>query len=212
MPLHRQSFEECRGAGPVYVAGCDTGPGSCAFATVLMRPRAEPEVVNAYYVANADLARSPELWRSRLVGSLRGRADGIPLFFCYEHCGCQGVVVGNDVIETAMMCGEVRRLYRPHVRATYAFSPSDWRYMLCGWGAAKTKAIYADLCNLFPKTGGGADPCKGTKAEPGPLWDFHKAGAGGNMEHMKDSLGVAMALDRVRYRTGGSPERFRRVW
>jgi len=133
-------------------------------------------------------------------------------YLALEKCGAQFKCVGESVFETAAMGGEIRRAFRPFVTATYVFKSSEWRYLLCGQGNAKTPMIYAELCALFEPTGGGKEPYKGNKAQPGPLWDLHEAGRGGNMEHLKDALGCALALTRCVFRTGEGPEKYRRPW
>lgn len=206
------TFEQARQGGRVYVAGCDTGPSDTALVLVRLGP--EPKLLRAVYIGNGAFATTgralPEQWRLAAGADMETGLE--PVFLAYEHCGCQGQVVGNDVLETAMMCGEVRRAFRGHVHGTYALRPSDWRYALCGAGNARTPQIYAEFGNWFKSDVAAADPLKGKKGAPGPLALLHEAGRGGKMEHMKDALGVALALDRVRYRSGRDPEDFRRPW
>ena len=197
------TFEAARAAGPVYVIGCDPGCEASALACVRLAGESAA-LISARYASNMllGLGQTPQ----DLLG---GPGVGEPLFFVYETCGCQGRAVGASVFETSAMGGELRRAFRPYA-SLYALTPSDWRYALCGVGNARTPAIYAEFRTWFPSTGGGADPLRGTTSAPGPLAALHAAGKGGNMEHVKDALGVALALDRVRYRRGHDPERYRR--
>lgn len=191
------TFDNC------LIIGSDPGPASSALVWVRMRD-GRPEMAGAVYADNKDLADGdiPETV-----------ADcPVPRYLAFEKCGAQFKCVGESVFETAAMGGEIRRAFRPIVAAAYAFKPSEWRYLLCGQGNAKTPMIYAEICALFEPTGEGSDPYKGNKARPGPLWALHEAGAGGNMEHLKDALGCALALTRSVFRTGEAPEKYRRPW
>lgn len=211
------TFEEARKAGPVYVIGCDPGPEKSAFACVKFFAGGRPltELSAAYYISNLDLSdsRASAFIMHGLLRYVPGPVLApAPVFLSYETCGNQGRQAGAGTFETAAMGGEIRRAFRPYVAGTYAFSPSDWRYALVGRGNAKTPDIYAEFGGFFVSSVVCADPLKGTKDEPGPLRRLHEAGKGGNMEHMKDALGVALALDRVRYRSARDPEEFRRPW
>lgn len=196
-----------------YVFGSDPGPESSALALVYVKAGVPRLLIDALYAENRVLAG----WRDPL-NYFEQRHHGLllattPKFFCYESCGPQGKFVDGGTFETAAMGGELRRLFRGHVDATYAFDPSDWRHILTGRGNAGTRPIYEAACALFGSgEGGGADKYKGTKKQPGQLARLHAAGAGGNMEHMKDALGVALALTRCQFRRGEPPERYRRPW
>ncbi len=194
------TFDNC------LIIGSDPGPESSAIVAVSFTA-GKPELLRAAYQSNESLAKQS------LDYVLAVYCSGWrPAYLAYEKCGAQFKCVGESVFETAAMGGEIRRALRPIVAATYAFKPSEWRYLLCGQGNAKTPLIYAEICALFEPTGGGADPYKGTKDKPGPLWALHEAGKGGNMEHLKDALGCALVLTRCVFRTGEGPERYRRAW
>jgi hypothetical protein len=165
--------------------------------------KGKPFAVSAWYVPNKDINDVV-----RVVERFHA-----PRYLAYEKCGTQwGKCVGEEVFETATMGGEIRRAFRPLVKETYVFRSSDWRNLLCGRGNAPTPVVYAEICALFEPTGEGADPYKGTLKKPGPLWDLHLAGKGGNVEHLKDALGCALALTRCEFRTGEGPEKYRRQW
>ena len=188
--------------GPIFLIGCDPGP-VCSAICLVSVVRGRALLLMAEYTCNKDLGNC--------VQPPAKRDD--PVFLCYEACGAQGAFVGESTFETAAMGGEIRRMFRPFVDGTYAFSPADWRYLLCGQGNARTPLIYAECCKaLGPGTGGGADPYRGTKSKPGQLAGLYAAGKGGNVEHLKDALGTALALTRCAFRTGESPEKFRRPW
>jgi len=190
------TFDNC------LIFGSDPGPESSAVVGVRVF-EGRPKLVWAAYTTNEYL-RDPLL--------INAPYEPGPRFLSYEKCGAQFKSVGESVFETAAMGGEIRRAFRPIVSATYALKPSEWRYLLCGQGNAKTPMVYAEICALFEPTGGGSDPYKGTKDKPGPLWALHEAGKGGNVEHLKDALGCALALTRCEFRTGEGPEKYRRQW
>lgn len=191
------------------IVGCDPGPERSAFAFVRHKPNEDAELLHAAYLDN-DTLDSLALWASFRCASWN--LDGLPLVLAYEGVGAQGKFCGESTFETAAMGGEIRRLFRPHVAATYRFISSEWRHALTGQGNARTPLIYHELCKFFPPTGGGADKFKGTKDAPGPLWRLHEAGKGGNVEHLKDALGVALGLTLVNFRSGRDPEEYRRPW
>lgn len=217
------NYEEARKNGDVCVIGCDPGPVSSAIITVLLpcknRPADKPILLNALYSTNVDLRSGFGLLNiyrlmlsepnELLTDQLRRRAAWWPVFLAYECCGAQGRFVGESVFETAAMGGEIRREFRPVVSGTYKLKPGEWRHALCGRANAKTPEIYAAFSEFFDQTGGGHDPLKGNKTQPGPLAALHEAGKGGNVEHLKDALGVALSLDRIRYRSGKDPETYR---
>lgn len=202
------TVEAAMAAGPCTVVGCDPGPEFSALAVITCRG-GDYEFLGAEYVNNRDLT-SPSFcihfWDRAGAGAVR------PVFFAYEKCGAQGKTPGESTFETAAMSGEIRRAFRNHVTATYAMRSSDWRHAIAGAGNAKTGLVYVEICALFPGTGGGSDPWRGVKNKPGPLWALHEAGRGGNMDHVKDALGVAMGLTRVRFRSNKDPEIYRRPW
>lgn len=205
------TYLEALAEGPVGLIGVDPGPVSSAYCALVLES-GEARLVDAAYLSNQELASIEYPSRLfRLAVAVR-----IPpcehYFLCYETCGAQGKFVGESTFETAAVGGEIRHWFRPYVSGTYAFKPSEWRYLLCGQGNAGTPLIYAEECALFKPIGAGGDPYKGTESQPGPLRGLHEAGKGGNMPHMKDALGVALALTRAQFRTGSDPEKWRRPW
>lgn len=206
------TFEKARESYAVSVLGVDPGPVSSAL--VLVRdPRAgtgpyPPEIRGAWYVPNQEFGVG--------FGAIESVIRSIPgtdvMFLAYESVGAQGKFCGETTFETAAMGGEIRRAFRPFVAGTYKFVSSDWRHALTGAGNARTPLVYHEICKFFAPTGGGADPYKGTEKQPGPLWPLAVAGKGGNVEHLKDALGVALALGKVRFRSGRDPEDYRRPY
>lgn len=201
-------------AAPFVVIGCDPGPELSAFATVACRNTDRDGLFAVLgpcgYLKND--GGEVEEFRDRLTQPGRfAFANPADLFLCYESCGARfGASVGQQVYETAAMGGEIRTIFRPLTGPAYHFKPVEWRYLLTGYGNAKTPEIYGACCEWFDRSGGGADPYRGTKAAPGPLAGLYDAGKGGNMAHMKDALGVALAALRCHVRIGASVDRYRR--
>jgi hypothetical protein len=201
------TFEEARKGEKCFVIGCDPGPFNSAFALLrFMGDRVD--IKSSAYLPNSVVATPVEQWPF-MRGMLCPNGEGWPLFLAYERVGFQGKCPGDATFETAAAGGEIRRAFRPFVEGTYAMRSSEWRHPLTGIGNAKTALVYQEICRFFEPTGAGSDPYKGTSKGPGPLWAFHQAGAGGNMDHLKDAAGVALGLSRVRFRSGADPEKFR---
>jgi hypothetical protein len=205
------TYLEAVAAGPVGLIGVDPGPVSSAYCAAILF-EGEVALTDAAYLPNSALV--PQISPTRLERLAAAAWPGKQgqCFLCYETCGAQGKFVGESTFETAAVGGEIRHWFRSHVSGTYAFKPSEWRYLLCGQGNAGTPLIYAEECAMFKPTGAGGDPYKGSLSQPGPLRGLHIAGQGGNMPHMKDALGVALALTRAQFRTGADPEKWRRPW
>jgi hypothetical protein len=192
------------------IFGCDPGPEHSALVRICVGKRKDGRLgatlAYAAYPRNRDLA--VELAKNVAPG-LRFSPLG-SVFLAIEKCGQQGCSPGEDVFETASMYGEIRQLFRP--LPTYAFRSSEWRHALTGIGNAGTPMVYEEATKFFEPIGGGSDPYKGVTSKPGPLWALHQAGKGGNVEHLKDALGVALGLTRIRFRSGVDPEAYRREW
>ena len=205
-------FEDAIADSPALVLGCDPGPTHTAFAAVVLYPKDSSPARLAYasYADNSGLDEAYRMVEHAVKRELLYPAGARCAFLAYECVGAQGKFCGESVFETAAVGGEVRRLFRRLVDGTYKFVSSEWRHALTGQGNARTPLVYHEICKRFPATGGGSDPCKGTKDAPGPLWDLHAAGKGGNVEHLKDALGVALGLASVRFRSGRDPETYRR--
>lgn len=197
-----QSLEQV--THPVMIIGVDPGPVSSAYVAVRVRP--DKAVVWCAYLPNKHCGSSivPVFLRDMPP------APGEIRWLSYERCGAQHCYVGSSVFETSEMAGAIREAFHGHVAGVYAMRPSEWRYALCGRGNARAPEIYAQCCELFPlPTNKAADPYRGLKNDRGPFAPLYDAGAGGNVEHLKDALGAALALTRVGFRTGGDPEMYR---
>lgn len=189
----------------VAIMGCDPGPTHSALALITAYEGDILLLAGAWYKPNEELASIvPEF-----AGPHETAGDGPLKLFAYERCGLMGRFVGQSVFETAAMGGELRRAYRPLATQSFALRPSDWKLALTGVGNSKTPAVYEAICREFEPTGGGSDPYRGTKKQPGPLWGLYEAGAGGKVTHMKDALGIAISVLKMEDQTGKSIGEFR---
>jgi hypothetical protein len=102
-----------------------------------------------------------------------------------EMIASYGMAVGREVFETVLWVGRFLQVYPDPdlVRLVYR---REVKKHLCGNNSAKDSEIMHAIKDLFPRSGGGADPVKGTKAQPGPLFGISK--------HCWAALGVALTV------------------
>jgi len=95
-------------------------------------------------------------------------ANDNPSMMVIEGMACYGMAVGETIFDTVEWIGrfreafgfdETRKLYRP-----------DIKLFLCGSARAKGANVRRRILDIFPATGGGATPEKGTQKQPGPLY------------------------------------------
>lgn len=195
-----------------FIIGCDPGPTHTALAVLRFMKDPHPiplALTGAWYTPNEALEADPESWPV-FDGRLRSddTEEGWPTFLALEKCGAQGKFCGESVFETAAVGGEIRRALRPYVSGIYTMVSADWRHALTGQRNAGTPMIYHEICHQFEPTGGGSDPYKGLRANPGPLWKLADAGKDSG-PHVKDAIGAAIGLTMVRSRKGKDPEAYR---
>lgn len=105
-----------------------------------------------------------------------------------EMIASYGMAVGKEVFETCVWIGRFKQAW---------FDPNDvWliyrrevKLHLCGTTQAKDANVTQAIKDLFPATGGGACPQKGTKSKPGPLY--------GVSSHAWSALAVAITAQHV---------------
>lgn len=102
-----------------------------------------------------------------------------------EMVASYGMPVGREVFETVLWTGRfVQAWHNPdEVKLVYR---KDVKMHLCGTPTAKDSNIRQAIIDLFPRTGGGATPQIGVKANPGPLY--------GVSTHAWPALGVAITV------------------
>lgn len=145
------------------------------------------------------LATCGHLDNPELLELLRGVGAG-GIFVC-EKVVCYGRIVGEDVYETAFAGG---RFTEAVVRAgltAYRLSNPVWRRALVGIGRVEGAGIRQAILDLYPPTGGGAEPRVGTKGKPGPLFAMRG-------DHIRDATGVGLGLLKL----GDEKEAYRVRW
>lgn len=102
--------------------------------------------------------------------------------FAFEMIASYGMAVGKDVFNTCVWIGRFVQEAKP--RKTELVYRKEVKMHLCGTTKAKDANISQAIKDLFPHTGGGANPVIGTKKQPGPLF--------GVKSHIWPALGVAL--------------------
>jgi hypothetical protein len=107
-----------------------------------------------------------------------------------EMIASYGMAVGREVFETCVWIGRFQQAWHEPEAVRFIYR-RDVKLHLCGSAKAKDGNVRRALLDLFPRTGGGATPQIGTKAQPGPLY--------GVSTHAWPALGVAItAHDRAK--------------
>lgn len=190
-----------------FVIGCDPGPEHSAFA-LLEFDRLGPRTISAAYIRNdkmagfstvCDLARALD----RQCGGkdfLRA-VDANGTAYVFEKCGVQAGGANAMVFETCMTAGEIRHLFLNAGVPTFAFSPSDWRYVLTGKGCANDTMVRNLLLTLLPDCDILVRSCS-MKAKK--ELNLRKP----ITSHLRDAAGVALASAYLEYRKGLSLSQF----
>lgn len=102
-----------------------------------------------------------------------------------EMIASYGMPVGREVFETCVWIGRfIQAWHEPEsVQLVYR---KDVKMHLCGTTQAKDANIRRAILDLYPRSGGGATPQVGTKAQPGPLY--------GVSTHAWAAIGVALTV------------------
>ena len=116
-----------------------------------------------------------------------------------EWVQCYGAAVGQSVLRTAQICGDIRNECK-HKRAHYhEMKRPDVCRALVGKTRKVTKAVIRRaVLDLYPRTGGGSNPEIGTKGEPGPLFRMRCDGG----KHAWDALALFEAWKMIQKQYG----------
>ncbi|MCY1196927.1 hypothetical protein D9M72_82830 [compost metagenome] len=98
-----------------------------------------------------------------------------------EMIASYGMPVGREVFETCVWIGRFVQAWGGKAEMVYR---KDVKMHLCGTAKAKDGNVRQAILDLYPRSGGGATPQVGTKAQPGPLH--------GVSTHAWAALGVAI--------------------
>lgn len=108
-----------------------------------------------------------------------------------EMIASYGMAVGREVFETCVWIGRFQQAWHKPEAVELVYR-RDVKLHLCGTSKAKDSNIRQALLDLFPRTGGGATPQIGTKANPGPLY--------GVSSHAWAALAVAVTATQHNHR------------
>lgn len=136
------------------VLGCDPGPRCCAFALIDNgESLRDPAIVNLAYVPNKRLNGNGSDRMFLKYGMDGYKHDELDTeAFVFEKCSVQGGGANSMVFETCMMAGMLRYEMGTYVglNSCYAFSPSDWRYVVTGKGGADDSMVRNFLLDILP--------------------------------------------------------------
>ena len=85
-----------------------------------------------------------------------------------------GMPVGWTVFETCLFIGQILYVAEncENIARVDLITRNDVKNMICHSSKAKDSNITMAIKGRYPATGGGKDPYKGTKDQPGPLYGF----------------------------------------
>ncbi len=176
---------------PMYALGVDPGPVTSGVVRLGLSRSGPPGTLgyHHYSVQMADHAAER--------GSLRAIAHGFhstSTLVAVEGLTSYGSVVGATTWETAYTVGYVQRLAEEIGAECVVLTRPDVALALVGSRRSTDAQIHEACRDVYRRaglaTGGGADPTKGTKAQPGPLYQVKS--------HAWDALAVALAAMRER--------------
>jgi len=104
---------------------------------------------------------------------------------CIEMIASYGMPVGQTTFETILWIGRyVQTCINRNKKFELLYKKRDINPTLCFSNKAKDANIRQAILDIFPATGGGSVPQKGTKSQPGPLF--------GVSSHAFSALAVAL--------------------
>ena len=100
--------------------------------------------------------------------------------FTADYCAIEmvahyGMAVGKEVFETCVWIGRFAEKWESvHKEKTIFIYRKEVTMHLCHSARAKDPNVRQAILDMFPCTGGGKTPQKGTKKQPGPLYGISK--------------------------------------
>ena len=151
-----------------YILAVDPGPEQSA--AVLLKDQPGMKLPGIEWKA--------KLPNEEMLPRIRQQSNAI---LVVEMIACYGMPVGRPVFETCVWIGRFIQAHNGTHSLMYRREVKLW---LCDSVRAKDGNVRQALIDLFPKTGGGAIPQIGIKAQRGPLYGFS--------QDMWAALGVGM--------------------
>ena len=87
-----------------------------------------------------------------------------------ERIVSMGMQIGQTTIDTIQFIGRIQEICEHEGLDFQTLTRGAVKLHLCGTARAKDPNVRSVVKDRFPHTGGGADPVKGTKKQPGPLY------------------------------------------
>ena len=106
-----------------------------------------------------------------------------------------GRIIGESTLRTAFMCGMAKDRCKSKYAAYHEMNRKQVCRALVG-KHEKKPVVNRAVLDLYPQTGGGAEPAIGTKNEPGPLRKLRELPKGQSI-HVKDALALFEAWKQV---------------
>lgn len=142
-------------------------------------------VESGYVVLNSE---SMEVVDSGVIGNeelLHLSAWDNADIICIEMVASYGMAVGQTTFDTVLWIGRfVQTAVSKDKEYKLLYKKKDINPTLCFSSNVKDTHIRQAILDMFPATGGGSVPQKGTKAQPGPLY--------GVSSHAISALAVAL--------------------
>ena len=142
-------------------------------------------VESGYVVFNSE---NMEVVESGVIGNeelLHLSAWGNAEIVCIEMVASYGMAVGQTTFDTVLWIGRfVQTAVDKDKEYKLLYKKKDINPTLCYSSNVKDTHIRQAILDMFPPTGGGSVPQKGTKAQPGPLY--------GVSSHAISALAVAL--------------------
>lgn len=183
------------------ILGCDPGPQHSAFAVINCKDGGLA-VDAVAYLPNKEISEECISVRG-ILGMIWDRGvveapckyDLDKMVYVFEKCSVQAGGANSLVFETSMTAGELRHIISPCVKGAYAFSPSDWRYILTGKGCANDTIVRQTLLTILPKYD---IICRSYSSKAKKALNLKKP----ITSHLRDAAGVALAAGFLDYRKG----------
>lgn len=151
------------------------------------------ETQGVVVVTNTYPPRLKGSWSALPIGSISIPPDAA--YCVIEWLSSYGTIVGNDTFMTALHAGMVKERAEANGIPGHLLKRPDASRILTGHRGAKDKQTKAAIKEIYTDagmaTGGGKDPTKGTKSQPGPLY--------GISSHAWDALAVVISWMRMTY-------------
>lgn len=152
-----------------------------------------PETSGVVVVTNEYPPRIKCAWTSLPVDKISIPPDAT--YTVIEWLSSYGTIVGEKTFKTALVAGQIKERSEARDIPVYLLKRPEAAHILTGHRGAKDKQTKAAIREIYHDAGmadgGGADPTRGIKKQPGPLY--------GVSSHAWDALAVVISWMRKTY-------------